>query len=122
MGEHNRTIASLIVNLFPLAVDEPNREVVVDVYALGVTLYHAAVGRPPFPTDDPQRCMRMHREDPVPPPAQVRPDVPRALSDLLVWMLQKKPTDRPESYKVLQQALRRTLASLPLADTSERTE
>jgi serine/threonine-protein kinase len=84
-----------------------------DIYALGVTLYHAAVGQPPFPSDNPERCLQMHCQDPVPPANIVRHDVPAALSDLLLWMLAKSPADRPASYAALEDDLRRVLQSLP---------
>jgi serine/threonine-protein kinase len=77
-----------------------------DIYSLGVTLYHAAVGSPPFPTDDPARCLQMHRDDPVPLPESRDPTFPRPLSRLLLWMLAKNPAERPGSYEVLIRAMR----------------
>jgi hypothetical protein len=86
-----------------------------DIYSLGATLYHAAVGRPPFPLDHPD-CMRMHCELPVPRPDEVRPGSSRALSDLLLWMLAKDPDHRPASYEALIDALRVVLQERSIAD------
>jgi tRNA A-37 threonylcarbamoyl transferase component Bud32 len=83
-----------------------------DIYALGVTLYHAAVGRPPFPIDKPERCMAMHRSEPVPPPENVMPKFPLPLSKLLLWMLEKSPDGRPESYDALEVAMQEALTDL----------
>ncbi|MGC4088013.1 MAG: protein kinase [Polyangiaceae bacterium] len=77
-----------------------------DIYALGVTLYLAAVGQPPFPTVDPDLCLRLHREQPVPPPPA---RVDAELSRLLLWMLEKKPENRPPSYAALIDALNKAL-------------
>ena len=82
-----------------------------DVYSLGVTLYQAALGRLPFPNDNPELCMRMHREHPVPVPHELRPELPRSFSDLLLWMLAKRPADRPGSYAELERGLRRALGT-----------
>jgi serine/threonine protein kinase len=84
-----------------------------DIYSLGVTLYHAAVGRLPFPSDDARVCLQMHCDAPVPPPHTVQPAVPERLSEVLLWMLEKRPSDRPESYEALRRALRRVLRYLP---------
>ena len=82
-----------------------------DVYSLGVTLFQAALGRLPFPNDDPELCMRMHRDDRVPVPRELRPELPESFSDLLLWMLAKRPSDRPSSYAELERALQRTLGA-----------
>ena len=88
-----------------------------DIYSLGVTLYEAFVGCPPFPTDDRERCVRMHERDPVPPPDQVVPGFPRAVSELLSSMLSKTASERPSSYGVLIERLR--AAQRLLAGTRE---
>jgi serine/threonine protein kinase len=83
-----------------------------DIYSLGVTLYHAATGVPPFPTGDAQRCLEMHRYDPVPDPETRVPGFPRLLADLLMRMLMKNPADRHESYGVLIKSMTETLSIL----------
>lgn len=84
-----------------------------DVYALGATLYHAAVGAPPFPLDDLERCLALHRSAQPPPPRALRPAIAPELSRLLLWMLAKDPAERPASYEELMSALEAVLARLP---------
>ncbi len=84
-----------------------------DVYALGATLYHAAVGAPPFPLDDAQRCLALHRDTLPPPPKAIRPSIAPELSDLLLWMLAKSPSERPASYADLTEAMEDALARIP---------
>jgi serine/threonine protein kinase len=80
-----------------------------DVYSLGASLYHAAVGRPPFPVKDAAACVAMHRDSPVPNPEELEPSVSPELSRIILWMLEKAPERRPRSYAELGDALTRLL-------------
>jgi serine/threonine protein kinase len=84
-----------------------------DIYALGATLYHAAVGLPPFPLDDPDRCITLHRTALPPDPQSIRPGIPSGFSRLLMRMLAKSPAERPASYAQLSDELEAVLAELP---------
>lgn len=84
-----------------------------DIYALGATLYHAAVGSPPFPLDDPDRCIWLHRNVMPRAPHDLRPSIPEDLSCLLMKMLAKSPADRPASYSAIFKALEQAVARLP---------
>lgn len=67
-----------------------------DVYALGVLLYQALAGRPPFPAETPAEAWRAHTE--LAPP---RPDgVGDAWWELLRRMLAKAPGARPSAAEV----------------------
>ncbi len=84
-----------------------------DIYALGATLYFAATGAAPFPTGDPDRCLELHARAPVPPPRARAPALSPAIEDLLLWMLAKRPGQRPDSYEILIAAMRRALDAEP---------
>jgi serine/threonine protein kinase len=88
------------------AVDPERVDFRADIYALGATLYEAAVGAPPFPLGDPARSLEMHAHEPPPPPETRRPGLPPELSALLLRMLAKKPDDRFDSYDALIAALK----------------
>jgi serine/threonine protein kinase len=87
-----------------------------DIYSLGVTLYHAALGQPPFQGRTPVESISLHQTMPVPSPRDLVPDFPFDLSRLLLWMLEKDPADRPESYEKLLEALEETLQVVALED------
>jgi serine/threonine-protein kinase len=81
------------------------------MYALGVTLFHALIGSPPFPTSDRARTLELHRTAAPPRPGDLLRGVPVQLENLLMRMLSKLPTERHPSYAALIAELR----AIPLA-------
>lgn len=69
-----------------------------DLYSLGATLYHLAVGEPPFGSGtDPLRLIHDHLAQ-VPVPPQTRnPAVPASLSQIIMRLLEKEPDHRYQS-------------------------
>jgi serine/threonine-protein kinase len=76
-----------------------------DIYALGVVMYHALTGQPPFKGESAFAVMMAHARDAVVPPTNVRPGVPHDLEAVVLRCLAKKPGDRYPSVKVLAEAL-----------------
>jgi hypothetical protein len=76
-----------------------------DLFALGCVLYRACTGQAPFRGRDAGSVLRAVLSTEPPPPHAVAPEVPRALSDLIVRLLAKDPDDRPASAQVVAQAL-----------------
>ena len=102
------------------AIDPERVDFRADVYALGATLYHAAVGRPPFSSKDMLELVDMHKRAPVTPPSEVRAGVPAELSRVLMWMLEKDPAARATSYENLLAGLEEALDSIRFRDRFER--
>lgn len=63
-----------------------------DLYSLGIVLYEALEGTPPFTGDNPLSVAFKHVHEPLPP--LTRTDVPRALEEVLLRALAKNPADR----------------------------
>jgi serine/threonine-protein kinase len=81
-----------------------------DVYSLGVVLYEALTGQPPFTGDTPLSIAYKHvRENPVPPSA-VNPDVPPELDAIVMKALAKNPDNRYQSATEFREDLERFLA------------
>lgn len=72
-----------------------------DVYGLGVTLYEMVTGARPFEGEGLEDLRPQHLEQPPLRPDKVLKDVPDSVSELLVWMLSKKPKDRPPAAKLV---------------------
>ncbi len=68
-----------------------------DFYVLGVVFYEWLTGRSPFPEKARMEMLHSHiAETPVPPSA-VREEIPVALSDIVMKLLNKSPDDRYQS-------------------------
>ncbi len=83
-----------------------------DQYSLGVTLFEAISGRPPFEADSAMTLMMMHLNDPLPDLRQLRPDVPASLIAVIEKALAKNRADRYPSMAEFADALRGVRASL----------
>ncbi len=76
-----------------------------DLYALGVTLYELTTGILPFTAADPLAVITQHLHAPVVPPRAKNEQIPPALDALIVQLLNKNPTDRPNSAAEVLQTL-----------------
>ncbi len=65
-----------------------------DIYSLGATLYVMLTGRPVFHGTNALEVMTKHAIEPIVRPDVVVKGVPRALGDIVVKMMAKKPDDR----------------------------
>lgn len=68
-----------------------------DLYATGVVLYECLVGRVPITADTPITLIAKVLEEEPKAPSAVQPDVPPALSELVMWVLAKDREKRPRS-------------------------
>lgn len=94
-----------------------------DLYSLGVSLYAALAGRPPFIAGTAIAVMRLHLDRDPKPLREVRPDLSAQTEDLLRALLEKDPALRPASaHVVARDADRRIheLAGSPLEGTAVR--
>jgi serine/threonine protein kinase/Flp pilus assembly protein TadD len=90
----------------------------VDVYALGVTLYHCLVGRPPFAADRVVDMVRLVQECSPRAPSEVSPDLPFELSDICMRAMAREPRDRHASAGALADALEAWLEGEQAAEAS----
>ena len=66
----------------------------VDVYAMGVTLYHLLAGRTPFAGSTREALASQHCEEPPPPLSKIRPNASEGLARVVDRAMAKRPEDR----------------------------
>src|SRR6266702_4182493 len=76
-----------------------------DLYSLGVVLFEALVGRPPFSAASAAAVLDMQQHAPPPDLRKLRHDVPRALSDTVMKSLSKAREARWQTAFDMRQAL-----------------
>jgi len=87
------------------AAGDPNIDQRSDIYSLGCMAYELLAGKAPFDGRTSQRTLVAHLTEKVTPLAQVRPDVPPALADLVMRCLEKEPSARPQTATEIGAAL-----------------
>jgi len=80
-----------------------------DLYALGVTFYELLTGRVPFREGD---VAFHHRHTQPPDPRDTVAEIPEALSQLVLKLIEKRPDDRVQSAKAVCEELQRIAESL----------
>ena len=76
-----------------------------DLYALGAMLYELVTGAPPFAADDPTAVISQHINTPPVAPSWHTEACPPSLESLILLMLRKDPTERPESANAVLSAI-----------------
>jgi serine/threonine-protein kinase len=107
--------------LSPEQVEGKPLDVRSDVYSLGIVLYEALCGRPPFDGDN-STVTALARLTTTPlTPRQVRPGVPRALESVLMKAMARLPDQRYPTAAALRQALLAVDPSAHDLDLSDQT-
>ena len=86
-----------------------------DLYSLGISLYEMVTGARPFQGDSEYSIMAAHLETNPPPPIKVDPNLPPALSEIILMSLEKDPAQRFQTADAFRAALLSVRGSAPPA-------
>jgi predicted ATPase len=104
-------IAGTLAYMAPEQTGRMNRSIDArtDLYALGITLYQMLTGSLPFTASDPMEWVHCHIARKPVPPAERLPNIPAALSAIVMKLLAKTAEDRYQTAAGLESDLRRCL-------------
>jgi serine/threonine protein kinase len=76
-----------------------------DLYSVGVSLYETITGQRPYVSDNNFEVMQAHLQIPPTAPIELKPDIPLALSELILMAMAKDPAQRFQTADALRAAL-----------------
>jgi serine/threonine protein kinase len=94
------------------ARDARSADIRADVYSLGCVLYRCLTGQTPFPDTNVINQLLRHAKEAPRPLAELSPDVPEGLQQILNWMMAKDPAQRYPTPERAAQALKLVLTAL----------
>ncbi|NJN53497.1 MAG: serine/threonine protein kinase [Anaerolineae bacterium] len=103
-GDTDGTISGTISYIAPEQIMGKTVNYAADLYSFGVMLYELATGKLPF-VGDPANILYQHINQPPLSPREQNPNVPSALNELVLHLLQKEPENRPNSAQEVGQIL-----------------
>jgi serine/threonine protein kinase/Tfp pilus assembly protein PilF len=83
-----------------------------DIYGLGILLFQMLTGELPY-QGSLAALIKQHLHDPVPSASARRPDLPRAMDDVLAAALAKDPAQRPKTATELYRRFQNALSATP---------
>ena len=90
-----------------------------DLYSLGTVLYELIAGKPPFTGDSPIATATKHLTDKPEKLSNYRKDIPKALENAILKLLEKKPSDRFKSAEDLRALLLQQRKQIQINQTQE---
>lgn len=93
-----------------------------DVYSLGVVLFELTTGRVPFEARSLTEAIRLHTQEPPPPPRAINPALPIEVENVVLRALAKRPQDRFATAKEMAEALKAVMPAGAAGQTAASTQ
>ena len=90
-----------------------------DLYSLGTVLYELIAGKPPFTGDSPIATATKHLTDKPEKLSNYRKDIPKALENAILKLLEKRPSDRFKSAEDLRALMLQQRKQIQINQTQE---
>ncbi|HET9531885.1 MAG TPA: protein kinase [Blastocatellia bacterium] len=87
-----------------------------DLYSLGILAFELITGRVPFTADTAIALLMKHVYEPPPPILDLAPNVPQELAELIGYLLEKSPSQRPQTGKEVLLSLSSIQKKLELSE------
>jgi serine/threonine-protein kinase len=92
-----------------------------DLYSIGVVLYELLTGRVPFDAEAAVTIAIKHVSESPTPPRVINPSIPPELEQLVLWAMNKNPSDRPADADAMIAALEAVKERIEATSRGERT-
>jgi len=104
----------------PELIDGEPPDIRSDIYSLGITAFELITGSSPFPIDNNRGIMDMIRNEDIPDPMDLVPDIPVLLRDFIIKACQRNPLNRFQDMRQAMEVINPLLLSKrPETDFSE---
>jgi hypothetical protein len=92
-----------------------------DIYSLGVVLFELTTGRVPFEAHSLTEAIRLHTQEPPPPPRAINPALPIEVENVVLRALAKRPQDRFATAREMAEALKTAMPAGAAGQTAAPT-
>jgi serine/threonine protein kinase len=77
--------------LAPELIDGHSADQRSDIYSLGITLYEMVTGKRPYPEENANALIEMHRTEDIPDPATMVPNLPESIRGVILKSCHRNP-------------------------------
>ena len=115
-------LSGTVKYMSPEQLDGSSPDARSDLYALGAVLYELLTGQSPHPGRRFEQVLAAVALRIPPAPSKINPSLPKALDEVVLKALQKRPEDRFQSAAEFKAALEAALADVAIPSTTDIAE